>query len=449
MSPQDAVPCAAGDRWQPVRDTGQLRAGGRRVLVLSHMFPHPEQPGSGPFVHEQVQGLRQAGVDARAVVGRPYWVRTLHPLKMLRGLWNYRRALRAAQDRWWLVDGVPVRYLPYLVVAPFWSHAWSYRLAVRSNMQRLRDEFQPEIVHAHTGYLDGSAAQMLARAWGVPYLVTEHTGPFSTLMRRPVVQDTTLEAIRNADTLVSVSRALQKDVLGYLGDHRQLRTAVIPNAVDVDRFVVARGEPGDPDAPRLLFVGYFVPAKNLPLLLAAFAKVLAAKPRATLALVGGGENEAQTQAVRDDIAARGLQHAVSVRGFVAREEVARLMREECDMLVLQSKAETFGCVAAEALASGRPVVATRCGGPEDIVTEPWMGVLCDNDSPAALAEAILQVSERIGQVDPERLGASARERFGAASVARRLIQLYEDVLRRHPAGAARPAAGLHAGPGTP
>jgi glycosyltransferase involved in cell wall biosynthesis len=425
--------------------------GARRVLVLSHMYPHPEQPGSGPFILEQVQALRRAGVDARVVCGRPAYLASLRePRKWLYwiprialGFVRYARSLLASRGSWWLHEHVPVRYVPYLVLSGQWSHAWTYRLALRIGCADLRQGFAPEVLHAHTGYLDGSAARSLGRAWGLRYVATEHTGPFSTLMDNPVVRWTTVRALSDAAVLVSVSRALEVEILKHVRTPRGTRV-VVPNVVDGDRFQVTRQAPGSADAPRLLFVGFFVPVKNLPLLLDAFELVLAQRPRATLTLVGGGESAADTQAVHGDIARRGLQHAVRVLGFVDRDEVARLMREECDMLVLASRTETFGCVAAEALSSGRPVVATRCGGPEDIVTDDSMGALCENHDPLALATAILRTADKLPAWDPQRLGASARERFGGASVAARLQRIYEGVTRSGgapaPGGAPRRAA---------
>jgi glycosyltransferase involved in cell wall biosynthesis/SAM-dependent methyltransferase len=417
-------------RWQQgLSAVAVPKPGAVQVLVLSHMFPHPERPGSGSFVHEQVQALREAGVDARVICGRPFWLgKPYLPTRLLGDLLNYTRFLRGSQDRWWNVDGVPVRYIPYLIFAPFWAHGWSYRIAVSSNLPILRREFPATLIHAHTGYLDGSAAQMIAKAWNVPYVVTEHTGPFSMLMRRAVVERTTLNAIAGADRLISVSHSLLRDVQGYLGN-RRVPAEVIPNVVDTRRFTVTRANPGDPSAPRLLFVGYFVDVKNIPLLLQAFLRVLAEKPGARLTLIGGGETLAQTTALTAEISRLGIGHAVRVRGFMPRDEIARAMREDCDLLVLQSKSETFGCVVAEALASGRPAVVTRCGGPEDIVTEPWMGALCENHDVQALADAIKDVANRLPLMEPERLSRSAHDRFSGVAVAQRLIVAYDVVLK--------------------
>jgi glycosyltransferase involved in cell wall biosynthesis len=219
---------------------------------------------------------------------------------------------------------------------------------------------------------------------------------------------------------------LQSDVLRWLKGS-DVRAEVIPNVVNTTRFAPTPLAAASSASPRILFVGYFVPVKNVPLLLDAFARVLAVRPRARLTLVGGGSTAAETAAVHAGIAERALIHAVTVRGWLPRDEVARCMQDN-DMLVLPSRSETFGCVVAEALATGRPAVATRCGGPEDIVTEPWMGALCDNGDPQALAEAILAVADRLPQTDPQQLSASAQARFGAPAIAGRLARLYDTLV---------------------
>jgi glycosyltransferase involved in cell wall biosynthesis len=104
------------------------------------------------------------------------------------------------------------------------------------------------------------------------------------------------------------------------------------------------------------------------------------------------------------------------------------MRDECDLLVLSSRVETFGCVAIEALASGKPVVSTACGGPEGIVTSPYLGEICSNDDPEALAEAVLKVIGNTGAYPAELIRRHAEETFSYRKIASCLAAVYTDVL---------------------
>ena len=101
-------------------------------------------------------------------------------------------------------------------------------------------------------------------------------------------------------------------------------------------------------------------------------------------------------------------------------------------LLVTSAIETFSLVTIEALSSGVPVVSTRCGGPEDILVEPWLGRLSD-DSIEALTAALLEVTSTLADFPAERLHAYAAGRFGMNVVAERYIALYQAVISGFPA----------------
>jgi len=105
------------------------------------------------------------------------------------------------------------------------------------------------------------------------------------------------------------------------------------------------------------------------------------------------------------------------------------------VLLVTSTVETFSLVTIEALSSGVPVVSTRCGGPEEIVAEPWLGRLSD-DGTEALATALLEVTGSLASFRPERLRAYAVGRFGMSVVTARYIALYNSILARFRARAA-------------
>ena len=115
----------------------------------------------------------------------------------------------------------------------------------------------------------------------------------------------------------------------------------------------------------------------------------------------------------------------------AREEFAR-----CDCFVLTSRHESFGIVFVEAGASGKPVIATRCGGPEIIVT-PENGVLVEVGDLEGIARALGSMFAGARGYDAERIRSRTLERYSREAVVARLEDVYRRVLR-HDAG---PAAG--------
>src|SRR4029079_1767278 len=99
------------------------------------------------------------------------------------------------------------------------------------------------------------------------------------------------------------------------------------------------------------------------------------------------------------------------------------------LLVLPSRSESLGMVLVEALACGTPVVATRCGGPEDIVDER-VGVLVPPEDPEALAAGMEQVLVSGDRFDRETLRAHALDRLGGDPVVEQYGRLYEAAVGR-------------------
>jgi glycosyltransferase involved in cell wall biosynthesis len=145
-----------------------------------------------------------------------------------------------------------------------------------------------------------------------------------------------------------------------------------------------------------------------------------------LSLIGGSfypHWRKQEQGLRRLCAELGLNDNVQFLGVKPPELVAEAMRQS-SLLVLPSRRETLGAVLIEALACGTPVVATRCGGPEDVVTEA-VGKLVPIEDPGQLAAAMETVLEHRQIYDPHTLRAYAAERFSWQRVAEQTVALYQ------------------------
>ncbi|MEU7476209.1 glycosyltransferase family 4 protein [Lentzea sp. NPDC042327] len=194
----------------------------------------------------------------------------------------------------------------------------------------------------------------------------------------------------------------------YVPPHRMTH---IDNCVDV-------GEAHPPTAPvrRLIFVGLLVERKGLLTLLDALETTMPAD--ATLTVVGDGPQRTQAEG---RVTRRGLQDRVRFLGF--RTDVPDLLREH-DALVLPSTMEQQPLVVAEAMAAGKPVVATDTGGVADMLGIP--AVECPR--PGDVTALQQRLTELFADPEPGRTGqalaARARERFTAEVCARRHLELY-------------------------
>ncbi len=152
----------------------------------------------------------------------------------------------------------------------------------------------------------------------------------------------------------------------------------------------------------MIAVGGLTDRKNPLGLLQAFARLHAVRPDARLALVGDGP---LARAVDVGVARMGLGDAVVRTGALPHDEVADWVAA-CDMLALVSRVEPLGVVALEALAGGRPVVATRIGGTREVVPDPRAGRVVDPLDPAAIA------ARDAGSARPSAVAAGLPRRGG-------------------------------------
>jgi glycosyltransferase involved in cell wall biosynthesis len=287
----------------------------------------------------------------------------------------------------------------------------------------------PTIVHAHVGLPDGIAAIRLAERLGVPLVTTEHASTTVPRLAAPGMREAYLPLLEEGRMLLAVSRTL-RDRLAIALDVDPARIGVVPNVVDVDAFgsgpdTVVR-DPGE-----LLWVGSRKAGKGMDVLLVAFARLRSFRQDLRLRLIGQAPSEAEEQRLRVLAGDLAILDAVSFEGQGSRAVVAAAMAR-ATALVHPSPAETFGVVAAEALAAGLPVAATPSGGVEEIVgRDGRFGEIADDPGPEALAAAVVRVLEDPTRFDRDQMRASIVERFGPAVVAGLLRDRYAEVLERH------------------
>lgn len=426
------------------------------VLVVASWFPHAADPASGRFVADQVGGLIATGRVRPRVV-------SFDPIRLVGGAGARTRqatsvgaAIASALEQEGRVFIPGIGLVPDVDVARLGVAEGQVpslgtigpddhrRAVLRPLAARLAADGsnRPALVHAHTGFPDGSAATVLADALGCPLVITEHATFLDTILADPARRARYAAAVRQAARVIAVSSVLANQLRDALPEIED-RLVVLPNAVAVDDFRPAPLAERRPD--ELLFVGYRGEIKGIGTLLEAFAIVHAARPSARLRLIGGNRDPALEQRWHDDARRLGIAAEVSFEDVATRSEVADAMAR-ASVFAHASRYETFGVVVAEALAAGTPVVATASGGVGDILGEDpgGLGAMVPVDDPVAFAAAVLDVLDRRASFDPARLRATA-ERFAAAAVGSRLADLYADVLAEHRSGEGRAVAGVAPG----
>jgi len=307
---------------------------------------------------------------------------------------------------------------------------------VLAEASRLHHERPFDLIHAHFIYPDGVIASRVGRALGIPVMTSEHAFWTPWLVDRPRVGAQVGAALPGIQLVTAVSQFLREAIDRYAAG--RVITDILPNVVD-DGVFTPSPKPGA-EAPRrdpneLLYVGLIRKFKRVDVLIRALAEVRRALPQIHLRILSANAFRAygaDRREVRSLISSLGLESAVRVVNGADPEGVADAMRR-CGLVVVSStRRETFCSVAAEALACGTPLVSTRCGGPEEFVTEDD-GVMVAPDDPSALAAGIIEAMGRRETFDAARMHARIAARFGRTAWCERAMATYERVAACGPA----------------
>lgn len=375
------------------------------VRILAVTLGYPKEPGdsTAPFMDAIVRGLARRGHEVDVVLPQHHAFRY--------------------QDG----DGVrflPYRYSPFAWLSP-WGFGQTFGSTARVRVQvlallpmiavslrraiRTRLATQPyDVVHAHWVLPNGWAASSVAKRAGVPVVVTSHGSDVAMAERHILLASVARRTFRRVAAVTATSDDLRRRAIGLGADPQDATTTYI--GVDAGLFAPrpARREMrqllGAQDGDLLVVsVGRLASVKGFEHLIAAAARL----PRVTLAIVGNGELRAELERLIQTSGAR-----VVLTGGMPHERVADVLAA-ADVVVVPSVVDSRGRVdattstALEALASGRPLIATSVGGIPEVVRDGENGLLVPQKDPAALATAI----DRL-RADPElcqRLAVQARK----------------------------------------
>jgi phosphatidylinositol alpha-mannosyltransferase len=302
-------------------------------------------------------------------------------------------------------------------------------LEVHSQVRTILVEEQFDIIHLHEPVLPTVCLSTLINAHAVPHSVV--VGTFHAYRRTspgyvpigPILN----RWLERLDGRIAVSEAARQTVEPYFpGDYR-----IIPNGVDVARFGAEGLEPipGFTDGrPNVLFVGRLDKRKGFPHLLRAFSLVQGSMPGARLIVVGAYDPEEVEEHQRT---AEEEQLDVYFVGRVSDEDLARYYHTADVVCFPSTGSESFGIVLLEAMAAGRPVVASNIAGYREVMRHGIEGLLVPPRSDEALAAALI----RLLQDEPlrRRLGDAGRaraQRYAWDRLAPEILDFYYELRAR-------------------
>jgi len=350
-----------------------------RIAVVTRYFPSSGEPWAGRSLYEPLR-----------ILARSAEVRVFYPNADYPGFLRPRSRMYGQLDRSFSPPGVNVSYFNYSAL-PLLSRPLNGWMAARTLLPHVRN-FAPDLIFGCFLYPESFAALKIGRALAVPVVVNS-IGSDINRVGDPISALHTRTVLRGADFVVTVSDDLRRKAvaMGALAG----RTRTILNGCDLtvfhvmDRLAARKRLRIDPTAEAVIYIGRVDVKKGLRELVKAAAALHHQRPNLRVYMVGEGPDRQMIQNAIDANDAAGYVKALPGCPF---DEVAVWMAA-ADVVTLPSYMEGCPNVILEALACGRPVVATNVGGIPEIMSGEC-GQLVPPREPAALEQALASVLDR-------------------------------------------------------
>jgi glycosyltransferase involved in cell wall biosynthesis len=406
-----------------------------KALIVTPVYPVPDNPQAGIFVHRQIANLARAGVECHVLTyrpGPPAFPRWLRRRSWLRYYWH---AIGWPGER----DGVPSeivfyerRWEPGEDVVPAIGRALVAHVEARPELHDV------DVVYAHWYWTGGAAALALRERFGWPVVTISRGSDMHEWQEiNPRCRGYVERVIREADVLLANCGDLRSRAEALVPGSSE-RIEVVYNGCDArvfrpaeDRAALRRELGIGEDEKIMLFCGYVCARKGLPELAEAWPAFAARHPDWKLAIVGETSEPAVEQTLRRATKERGI-----FTGRQSRDEVVRWM-QAADGYVQPSRLEGLANATMEAMAVALPVVTTETCGQSELVRDGENGWLVPVEDPAALGVALDELAS-----DPDRAVRLAREarrtietKFDPIASASRLEEILASAsVRREPVG---------------
>ncbi|MCK4992117.1 MAG: glycosyltransferase [Bacteroidales bacterium] len=388
----------------------------KRILIIPSWYP----PDGGYFFQEHSEAILKKGWKVDVLVNRLVGIRKL--------IKTGRSALQGYQVK--DENGLRVIRSFYLKMPgneKYNIHGWARR-TLRIYEKYEKQFGRPDLILAHSVTWAAYAACLIKFKHSIPYVIVEHRSFFvwSTKEARQMVKPFHIPFFEltytHCEKLVLVSDSLKKGIEALVPSAMK-QSIVIPNMIREDLFFPPK-EARKSDPFVFLWAGRLEHVKGVDLLLEAvktLSDTTGLQFSVRLAGKGSLREELEQQAV-----ALGVSDRVFFLGRLSRNEMLKEM-QEANCKVLPSRYEAFGVVLIEATATGLPLIATRSGGPDSIVTKE-NGILVERENPDELASAMKELMTNISTYSAKEIRAQTLKRYGDSSVMEQYNQLFLQLL---------------------
>jgi len=373
------------------------------IMIMARGYPTEKYKLNGIFEFDQAKALAKSGCK---VVYAAIDVRSI-------------RRWRKWGIEYKSIDGVKV----YAINIPGgripkYMLQWLSEFGLKVLYKKILNEHGiPNILHAHFTDL-GYLAVKLKKETHIPLVVTEHSSAINKKDIDKKLFNIAKITYSNADAIIAVSHSLGNIIKKQFN----IDTMYVPNMVDTEVFCYSPREKSN----KFNFVstGNLINLKRMDLTIEAFHRAFKNKENITLTIFGEGPERQNLEKLIENYK---LSSRVKLMGLCSRNNIAK-QYINTDCFVLASQSETFGVAYIEALASGVPVIATKCGGPEGFVNEE-NGILVPINDINYLEDAMKCIYNNRLSYDREKISLDIIKKFSPESISKKLIKIYTEIIQ--------------------
>jgi len=378
------------------------------ILILPKWYPHQADPQNGSFIQTYTRALAKR---------QPVTVIFPEPVEFKRDVGIFAEEDLLEIHVPFVRSNVPVTSLRKAI------NFFRYRQALLTGLEQMRErKGKPDLIHAQVLIRPAMFAAHWANRWDIPWILTEHSSEF---IREGALSGSKKFYIRNlcvrASRLVVVSDPLAEGLRAVTG---RRHIDVIPNLIEFPEI-----PPGASTPRPVLTIGIVADLvddiKNISGVLRALALVRKDLPEFELKIAGEGPDRQPLELLAKEL---GLEKEVEFFGSMTHSEVLTFL-PSIDFLVLNSRTETFSIVTAEAVSCGKPVIITRCGGPEQWFL-PEYGIMISPDNQPELEKALVKMAHSFREYPAEKIAQDVRTRFNPDQIIESYRLIYAQLIKK-------------------
>ncbi|MCR5081756.1 MAG: glycosyltransferase [Treponema sp.] len=385
------------------------------LLIIPSWYDTPDNPIRGIFFKEQAQAIseyfKKKNIEATVTILalQQYNIREKH-------LYNGIKKITITEENCIKTIRARLFHIPKLEEINLRRGAAYLKKLILQTEKQLGISF--DLIHIHSVQFSGIWYALSGLK--IPYVITEHSSAFFRNRIGKTEKKYLPRTFNNAESVIAVGKGLAEKIQVY----SKKKVEVVFNIVKDVPFETFEHLKRD---ERFIFfsLGYDIKVKGFDVLLNAFAKFLK-NERAVLIL--GGLTEESQNVLKNQAELLGIKDNVILKGRIPHDDVYKMMKQS-SCFVLPSRFETFGIVLAESMYVGRPVIASRTGGPDSFVTEKT-GILVEPGNEEQLACALSKMKENYSSYNQTEIRQYALDTFSADIICGKLYNIYKKILDR-------------------